>query len=218
MAAATLYPFLFAIRAFAETTAWRNARTGDAAVGVSMTDAADSDDALMLRTAAGDAMAFEGLAARHMRRAVALAQRLTGNASDADEIAQDAFLRVWRNAGRWEPGRARFATWLYRIVVNLAIDRKRRLAFEPLDDAAEVPDGAPDAVERIAERQTAGLLERALLRLPERQRAAVVLFHQEGLSMRQAAEVLGIGETAFESLLARGRQALRAALAAGRTE
>lgn len=182
-----------------------------------MSVAPDSDDALMGRAAAGDAAAFEALAARHMRRAVALAQRLTGNPSDADEIAQDAFLRVWQHAGRWEPGRARFGTWLYRIVVNLALDRKRRPEWQPLDDAAELPDGAPDAVDVIAERQTADLVDGALQRLPDRQRAAIVLFHQEGLSMRQAAEVLGIGETAFESLLARGRQALRAALAAGRT-
>lgn len=185
--------------------------------GVPMTEAPDSDDALMRRVAGGDAAAFEDLAARHMRRAVALAQRLTGNPSDADEIAQDAFLRVWQHAGRWEPGRARFATWLYRIVVNLAIDRKRRPGFQPLDTVAELADGEPDAVERIAERQTAALVDRALLALPERQRAAVVLFHQEGLSLRQAAEVLGIGEDAIESLLARGRRALRAALAAGRT-
>ncbi|WP_448188031.1 RNA polymerase sigma factor [Azospirillum sp. sgz301742] len=182
-----------------------------------MSVAPDSDDALMGRAAAGDAAAFEALAARHMRRAVALAQRLTGNPSDADEIAQDAFLRVWQHAGRWEPGRARFGTWLYRIVVNLALDRKRRPEWQPLDDVAELPDGAPDAVDMIAERQTADLVDGALQRLPDRQRAAIVLFHQEGLSMRQAAEVLGIGEQAFESLLARGRQALRAALAAGRT-
>ncbi|PWC44289.1 RNA polymerase sigma factor [Azospirillum sp. TSO22-1] len=182
-----------------------------------MTGAPDSDDALMGRVAAGDAAAFEDLAARHMRRAVALAQRLTGNASDADEIAQDAFLRVWQHAGRWEPGRARFATWLYRIVVNLAVDRKRRPGFQPLDAAAELADERPDAVDLIAERQTADRVGRALLELPERQRAAVVLFHQEGLSQRQAAEVLGVGENAFESLLARARRALRTALAAGRT-
>ncbi|WP_431858128.1 RNA polymerase sigma factor [Azospirillum sp.] len=182
-----------------------------------MTHTPDSDDALMGRVAAGDAAAFEDLAARHMCRAVALAQRLTGNASDADEIAQDAFLRVWQHAGRWEPGRARFATWLYRIVVNLAIDRKRRPGFQPLDDAAELADERPDAVDLIAERQTADQVGKALLELPERQRAAVVLFHQEGLSQRQAAEVLGVGEDAFESLLARARRALRTALAAGRT-
>ncbi|WP_448207736.1 RNA polymerase sigma factor [Azospirillum sp. sgz302134] len=177
----------------------------------------DSDDALMVRAASGEAAAFEALATRHMRRAVALAQRLTGNPSDADEIAQEAFLRVWQQAGRWEPGRARFTTWLYRIVVNLAIDRQRKPVWQPLDEAADLPDRSPDAVARIAERQTAELVERALLALPDRQRAAVVLFHQEGLSLRHAAEVMGVGEGAFESLLSRGRQALRAALAAGRT-
>lgn len=180
---------------------------------------ADSDDALMGRTAAGEIAAFEALAARHMRRAAALAQRLTGNASDADEIAQDAFLRVWQQAPRWDGRRARFTTWLYRIVVNLAIDRRRRAPpWRPLDEAGDPVDTAPDAVERIAERQTAERLEEALQHLPDRQRAAVVLFHQEGLTLRQAAEVMGIGETAFESLLARGRQSLRASLGSGREE
>ncbi len=176
----------------------------------------DTDDALMARVAGGDAGAFDRLAARHMRRAVALAQRMTGNPSDADEIAQDAFLRVWQHAARWDGGRAAFTTWLYRIVVNLAIDRGRRPGWEPLEDAGELPDGAPDVVARIAERQTAALVNRALDALPDRQRAAVVLFHQEGLSLRQAAEILGMGETAFASLLARARGALKTALAAGR--
>lgn len=176
----------------------------------------DTDDALMARVAGGDADAFDRLAARHMRRAVALAQRLTGNPSDADEIAQDAFLRVWQHAARWDGARAAFTTWLYRIVVNLAIDRGRRPDWSPLEDADALPDNAPDAVALIAERQTAALVNRALDALPDRQRAAVVLFHQEGLSLRQASEILGMTETAFASLLARARAALKTALAAGR--
>ncbi len=176
----------------------------------------DSDDALMARVAGGDAGAFDRLAARHLRRAVALAQRMTGNPSDADEIAQEAFLRVWQHAARWDGGRAAFTTWLYRIVVNLAIDRGRRPVWAPLDDAAALADGAPDALARIAERQTAELVNRALDALPDRQRAAVVLFHQESLSLRQAADILGLSETAFASLLARARAALKTALAAGR--
>ncbi|RJF79255.1 RNA polymerase sigma factor [Azospirillum cavernae] len=181
-----------------------------------MTGTEDSDDALMARVAGGDADAFDRLAARHMRRAVALAQRLTGNPSDADDIAQEAFLRVWRHAARWDGARAAFGTWLYRIIVNLAIDRGRRPGWSPLDDAEAIPDGAPDALDRIAERQTAAQVNRALDALPDRQRAAVVLFHQDGLSQRQAADVLGLGESAFASLLARARAALKTALSAGR--
>lgn len=197
-----------------------HAALGNTAMGAAALNAtgggSDTDGALMARIAGGDAGAFERLAARHMRRAVALAQRMTGNPSDADEIVQDAFLRVWQHAARWDGARAAFTTWLYRIVVNLAIDRGRRPGWEPLDDAGELPDGAPDAVARIAERQTAALVNRALDALPDRQRAAVVLFHQEGLSLRQAAEILGMTETAFASLLARARGALKTALAAGR--
>lgn len=178
-------------------------------------EASDTDDELMARVAGGDAAAFDRLAARHMRRAVALAQRMTGNPSDADEIAQEAFLRVWQHAGRWDGGRATFTTWLYRIVMNLAIDRGRRPGWSPLEEAGDPPDESPDALTRIAERQTAERVNRALAALPDRQRAAVVLFHQEGLSLRQAAEVLAMGESAFASLLARARSALKSALAAG---
>ncbi len=183
--------------------------------GTPVTEASDTDDALMARVAGGDAAAFDRLAARHMRRAVALAQRMTGNPSDADEIAQEAFLRVWQHAGRWDGGRASFTTWLYRIVMNLAIDRGRRPGWSPLEEAGDPPDESPDALARIAERQTAERVNRALAALPDRQRAAVVLFHQEGLSLRQAAEVLTMGESAFASLLARARSALKTALTVG---
>ncbi|WP_247873274.1 RNA polymerase sigma factor [Azospirillum sp. TSH64] len=180
--------------------------------GAPVVEASDTDDELMGRVAGGDAAAFDRLAARHMRRAVALAQRMTGNPSDADEIAQEAFLRVWQHAGRWDGARAAFTTWLYRIVMNLAIDRGRRPGWSPLEDAGDLPDQTPDALTRIAERQTAERVNRALAALPDRQRAAVVLFHQEGLSLRQAAEILTMGESAFASLLARARAALKTAL------
>ncbi len=80
--------------------------------GARVADDTDSDDGLMERVAGGDAAAFDRLAARHMRRAVALAQRMTGNPSDADEIAQEAFLRVWQHAGRWDAARAAFTKWV----------------------------------------------------------------------------------------------------------
>ncbi|MFD1627415.1 RNA polymerase sigma factor [Azospirillum griseum] len=181
-----------------------------------MTGTEDSDEALMARVAGGDAAAFDRLAARHLRRAVTLAQRLTGNPADADDIAQEAFLRVWRHAARWDGSRAAFTTWLHRIVVNLAIDRGRRPGWSPLDAADTIADSGPDALDRIAERQEADRLARALDALPDRQRAAVVLFHQDGLSQRQAADVLGVRESAFASLLARARVALKTALNAGR--
>lgn len=187
--------------------------TGRRSGGETMVAAQDTDEALMSRAAEGDAAAFDLLAARHMRRTLALAQRLVGNAADAEEIAQDAFLRLWRHAPRWNPEQARFSTWLYRITVNLAIDRRRRSPpTQPLDQALDIHDAAPDAVDRIAEREEAAQVEQALASLPDRQRAAVVLFHQEGLSMREAADALGLAEGAFGSLLARGRRALKGLL------
>lgn len=182
---------------------------------IAMSD--DADDILMRRTAAGDSAAFDRLAARHMRRILALAQRLTGNLSDAEEIAQEAFFRLWQYADRWEPSRAQVTTWLYRVVVNLAIDRQRRPQWQPLDDMAEMRDGDPDALAQLAEREAMIQLDRALADLPDRQRAAVVLFHQEGLTLRHGAEALGVSEHAFGSLLARARQALKSMLGVGRT-
>jgi RNA polymerase sigma-70 factor (ECF subfamily) len=175
-------------------------------------EAEADDETLMLRMAEGDQAAFAILVARHMERTVRLAQRLLNDASDADEIAQEAFLRVWRQAERWEPGRALLTTWLYRVVTNLCIDRQRRRIHLPLDDATEVADPSPDAVELIEQRQRGQLLASAMAALPERQRTAIILFHQEGMSLREAAQILEIGEGAFESLLLRGRRALKTAL------
>jgi RNA polymerase sigma-70 factor (ECF subfamily) len=187
--------------------------TGRRSPGETIVVSEDTDEALMSRAADGDAFAFDQLAARHMRRTLALAQRLVGNAADAEEIAQDAFLRLWRHAPRWNPDQARFSTWLYRITVNLAIDRRRqRQPWQPLDQALEIRDAAPDAVDRIAARQEAAQVEQALARLPDRQRAAVVLFHQEGLTTRDAAAALGLSDGAFGSLLARARRALKSLL------
>src|ERR1700679_914317 len=85
------------------------------------------DDTLMQRVIEGNAIAFETLVRRNMRRALAIAQGVMGNANDADEVAQEAFLRVWQHAHRWKPGRALFTTWLHRIVLNLCIDRRRKM-------------------------------------------------------------------------------------------
>src|SRR5947209_935410 len=102
-----------------------------------------SDEDLMLRVATGDASAFQLLARRHTSAALGLARRVTGNAADAEEIVQEALLRVWINAPRWRP-LATFKTWFYRVVVNLCLNRLRRAPFAALDDVADPADPAPD--------------------------------------------------------------------------
>ena len=176
--------------------------------------AGDGDDyALMRRVAAGDGAAFETLVRRSLRRTLAIAQGVTGNAHDADEVAQEAFMRVWQHADRWRPEQARFTTWLYRIVVNLCLDRRRRPQWLSLDTVGELPAGTESAPERIARDEHRRAVAAAMARIPDRQRAAITLFYFEELSGKEAAEVMGLRVAAFEQLLLRARRAIKAELA-----
>ena len=107
----------------------------------------DSDEALMARIARGDQQAFRTLAGRHLPAMLGLARRILGNASDAEDVAQEAMLRVWTHAPRWQP-LAAFRTWLTRVVVNLCLDRKRRAPWVALEAAGEIVDPTPGASEQ----------------------------------------------------------------------
>ncbi|RAI38496.1 RNA polymerase subunit sigma [Rhodoplanes roseus] len=171
----------------------------------------EADEALVGRVAGGDRRAFGRLMERHMGLAIRVAQKVAGSAADADDIAQEAFLRVWTRAGSFDPARARFTTWLYRIVVNLAIDQRRRPAHAEIDAAGEIAASDPEPLGVLVAREERRAVDTAVAALPARQRAAVVLFHMEGLSGREAAAAMEISEKAFESLLIRGRAAVKAA-------
>jgi RNA polymerase sigma-70 factor (ECF subfamily) len=140
-----------------------------------------------------------------------------GSRADGEEIAQEAFARVWSHAGRWRPigggGNARFTTWLYRIVVNLAIDRKRRPAFGAMEDADEPIDETDNGFAGIHKRQVADAVAAAVKLLPERQRVALALCFFEEMSNIEAGAVMGLSVGAIESLLVRARRALRQKLA-----
>ncbi|MEQ1889113.1 MAG: RNA polymerase sigma factor [Alphaproteobacteria bacterium] len=183
---------------------------------------ATGDDELMAQAAGGNAAACALLADRHLPRVVALAARLLGNPSDAEDVAQEVFLRTWRKAPEWETGRARLSTWMHRVTVNLCTDRYRRNARHSgpvaLDTVDEPADPAPAADSILITRQTALRVEQALQALPERQRTAIVLCHYEGHSNLEAAGLMGIGDEAVESLLARGRRGLRKLLASDSLE
>lgn len=181
-----------------------------------MTDATDED--LMMRIGNGDRAAFGELVRRHLSRAVAIAQRVTGSRGDAEEIAQEAFLRVWTKAATWRSAEgevrgARFTTWLYRVVVNLGIDRKRRPAMSALEAAGDPADPADSALHTLEKGQLSTRVAAAVAALPERQRAALTLCFYEGLSNREAADILALSPGAVESLLVRARRSLRDALA-----
>jgi RNA polymerase sigma-70 factor, ECF subfamily len=182
----------------------------------------ESDDALMRRAGHGDKTAFAILVRRHLARVTALAQRIVGNRSEAEEIVQEAFLRCWQKAPDWRAandrtqdaraGTAQFATWLYRVLVNLCLDRRRRPQALGIEAAEEVADSASGAFEHTAQGETIRRVQAALADLPERQRAALALCYFEGLGNIEAAAVLQVSIGALESLLVRGRRALRAAL------
>lgn len=146
---------------------------------------------------------------RHGAFALTLATRMTGNLSDAEEVAQEAFLRVWSVAQRWQPGGARFTTWLYRVVMNLCLDRRRRAPMLAIDDIAEPADPSPTGLQTCTDGQARNMVIEALASLPDRQRAAMTLCYFGEVSCQEAADSLEISLSALESLLVRGRRALR---------
>ena len=171
-----------------------------------------SDEELMARVAGGDEPAFRLLSRRYLRRALALARRVTGNDADAEEIVQEALLRVWINAPRWLPT-ASFRTWFYRVVVNLCLNRRRRQPFAALDEAGDPADPAPDAAAALERRESDRMVAVAVAALPDRQRAAIVLTYHDGLSNAETASILDTSVSSVETLLVRAKRALRAALA-----
>jgi RNA polymerase sigma-70 factor (ECF subfamily) len=174
----------------------------------------DPDAEFVRKAGAGDARAAEALVRRHLPKMVALARRMLNDSSEAEDVAQDVFLRVWREAPNWRPGQAKFETWMHRVALNLCYDRLRRRREKPDAEAGMyVADSAPLASEAWLARQRAAKVHAALALLPERQRAAIALVHFEEMSNIAAAEILEVSVEALESLLSRGRRALKAALA-----
>lgn len=173
-----------------------------------------NDEALMVRIVAGDQAAFHSFTQRHVARCLAVAQRIIGNPSDAEEAVQDALLRVWLHAPEYRAGTARATTWVYRIVVNQALDtlRKNRGRLISIDDAGDPVDPAPN-VQMLAEgRQLETFIARAIEELPARQRTALALCYFEAMDCADATEIMQISVSAMESLLVRGRRTLRARL------
>ncbi len=177
-----------------------------------------SDDELVARVALGDEAACRLLVDRHLTRMLALARRMLGSHADAEEVAQEVFLRVWTHAARWEPGRAQFSTWLHRVATNLCLDRLRRHTTDDIDSIPEPQSEDPTPEEELVRQDLAQRVDLALQALPARQRAAVTLTHYQGLSNIEAAEILNVSVEAVESLLGRARRQLRVALATERDE
>ncbi len=179
---------------------------------------APCDDALLVLFANGDAQAARELTARLGPRTYAVALRVLGNRAEAEDVAQEAMMRLWRVAPKWEQGRAKVSTWLYRVTLNLCLDIKRRQRAVDLDTVSEPENGEPSVADRLQDITRMDALQGALMKLPDRQRQAVVLRHIEELSNPEIAGIMDISVEAVESLTARGKRALTAALSGRRAE
>jgi RNA polymerase sigma-70 factor (ECF subfamily) len=176
----------------------------------------DPDVALMLRFQRGDEAAFEELVKRHTRPVLNLVYRYVGDASRAEDVAQDIFVKVYRARMKYEP-KAKFSTWLYRVAVNHCLNDIRSRKSQPslaapINDLLEHPSGEdPDA--RLRREELRRAVKDALDALPENQRMAVLLARYEELSYEQIAETMGMSLEAVKSVLFRAKENLQRALA-----
>lgn len=171
--------------------------------------AALDDSQLMAVVAQGDKGAFTELVSRHLNAVIYFALRYLGRRPDAEDVAQEAFVRLWKHAANWEPKGFSFRSWVYRITYNLCIDelRKRKPETTVEDEVSLASDDQPDDDLYRDEQQQK--VSTALNELPERQRTAIFLCVYQGLSNRDAAEAMEISVEALESLLSRARRSLK---------
>ena len=177
-----------------------------------------SDDALMVLFANGDGQAAAVLAQRHTSRVLALAVRMLGDRAEAEDVAQEAMLRLWKIAPDWRQGEAKVSTWLYRVAANLCTDRLRRRRSTDLDAIPEPEDDAPSVEARMIGRDRVAAVRAAIDALPERQRLAMSLRFLQELPNPEVAAVMETTVEAVESLLARGKRTLAAGLAEARDD
>ena len=174
-----------------------------------------SDDALLVLFANGDRQAAMALSHWLGPQIFAYGYRLLGDRSEAEDVAQEAMLRLWKMAPEWRPGEAKITNWLFWVVSNLCIDRKRRDNHRPvsLDAVADPPDAADSVEGSLQQKARSAALSAALLQLPDRQRQAVILRNIEGLANPDIAIVMAISVEAVENFTARGKRALSRLLA-----
>lgn len=174
----------------------------------------DPNASLLAAYVAGDVHAAAALTRAVTPMIYALAMRMLGEQAAAEDVMQDAMLRLWRHAPKWEYGRAKISTWLYRVASNLCTDRLRaRRDFIPADAVAEVVSDDPSAADALQARARAAALRDGIAQLPERQAQAVALRHLSNLTNPEIAEIMECKVEAVESLIARGKRQLAAVLA-----
>ena len=171
-----------------------------------------SDNALLVAYANGTQEAARVLTERLTSKVFAQAYHMLRNRADAEDVTQEAFVRLWRIAPDWKQDQAKVTTWLYRVVANLCTNRLRKLRTSPLDEAPEPEDPGPSAGRRLQDQTRVDALYRALDDLPDRQRQAVSMRHLDGLKNPEIASEMQLSVEAVESLISRGKQKLKALL------
>jgi RNA polymerase sigma-70 factor (ECF subfamily) len=171
-----------------------------------------ADGPLLTRAGRGDVVAFRALIDRHLTSILAIARRMLKDDAEAEDVAQEAMLRLWRTASTLELGGGGVRPWLRRVVSNLCIDRLRAGQRTEVTDAVPEQEVPPRQLQALGDAELSARVDTALKALPERQRLALTLFHYEGLSQGEVGNIMGVSEEAVESLLARARRALKASL------
>ena len=187
-------------------------KSGSGPLPRSGTDDNGEEIGLLARVAAGESEAFRGLVDRHLPTVLAIARRMLRDDAEAEDVAQETMLRLWRNAAGLELGPNGVRPWLRRVASNLCIDRVRGRRNTTVVEEVPEESAPPSQLRHLAERELGARVDAALQALPERQRLAITLFHYEGMSQIEVGEVLGISDEAVESLLARARRTLKVAL------
>lgn len=172
--------------------------------------AEECDDDVVARIAARDQDAMRLASERHAPSVWRIAYRMLGDAAEAEDVAQETFLRLWNNAGRWQAGGAGLMSWLKKVTVNQCLDRLRRKRFASNDEVPDRADDAPLADRQIETAQAFQAVKDCIETLPDRQRAVVVLTYYEEQSNQNAADAMEMHLKALESLLFRARTSLKA--------
>ncbi|NIF80735.1 RNA polymerase sigma factor [Paraburkholderia sp. Cy-641] len=175
----------------------------------------DPDAELIAQIGREEPGAVRSLVARKLPRLLALATRMLGDRMEAEDVAQEVFVRIWKQAARWREGEAKFDTWMHRVALNLCYDRLRGRREDPNDELPDMADPAAPPEARLEARAESERVRAALAALPARQREALVLTYHQEMSNLDAAALMGVSVDALESLLARARRNLRTQLAGG---
>jgi RNA polymerase sigma-70 factor (ECF subfamily) len=185
---------------------------GSAAAPRPVAESRADEAALVAAVGCGEADAFRVLMARHLGSIVSVARRMLRDDAEAEDVAQEAFLRLWRSSGTLEIGPIGVRPWLRRVVSNLCLDRVRgQVRVMVVDELPEVPEAAKQ-LSGLESLDTQRRVEAAMNKLPDRQRLALTLFHFEGMSQIEIGQIMGVSDEAIESLLSRARRQLKVEL------